>query len=249
MKNKGIYLILAIMLALVSCKTNSKNTASDIKAEVLDFDFYSARSKIKINKKGMDYSILMNLRIQNNQLIWINLSNTVVGKIGRCKITPDSVFVLRDYQVREYYKGSISALNSRIGYELSYAMVQKILLGEMPLLDLDSATVKKDNGELLIVQKEPKFTLENHLDPKTKKLNSVKLYQNGKTEYLELIYSEYEKVNGRLIPKVIELKSNAQNDFFSDVKEMKIKYLSNKFTVDTLNFPFKVSSKYEHKTL
>lgn len=250
MKNKGIYLLFAIlMIVFTSCKSTSNNAAQEIEAEAIDFDFYSARSKIKINKKGMDYSVLMNLRIQNNELIWINLSNTVVGKIGKCKVTPDSVLVLRDYQENEYYEGSILALNERIGYNLSYKMLQNILFGEMPLLRMDSSTIKKENGELVIVQKEPLFTLENHLDPKSKKLNSLKLFQNGKDEYLELIYSAYEIVDGRLIPKELELKSNSQSDFFTDLKEMKIKYLSNKFTSDTLSFPFKVSSKYEHKTL
>ena len=249
MKNKGCYLLFALMAILVSCKSTTKNTALEIEAESIDFDFYSSRSKIKINKKGMDYSVLMNLRIQNNELIWINLSKTVVGKLGIGKVTPDLVFVLRDYQENEYYEGSISALNSRIGYDLSYKMLQNILFGEMPLLKMDSSTINKENGELVIVQKEPLFTLENRLDPKTKKLNSLKLFQHGKQEYLELVYSAYEIVDGRLIPKELELKSNAKNDFFNDLKEMKIKYLSNKFTSDTLTFPFRVSSKYEHKTL
>ena len=97
MKNKGCYLLFALMAILVSCKSTTKNTALEIEAESIDFDFYSSRSKIKINKKGMDYSVLMNLRIQNNELIWINLSNTVVGRVGKWKVTRNDVVDIRGY--------------------------------------------------------------------------------------------------------------------------------------------------------
>ena len=147
MKNKGFFLIIATACLLIACKPNPTKTASDIQAESIDFDFFSSRSKIKIDKKGLDFSLSMNLRIQKDQLIWINLSNTMVGKIGKCKFTTDSVFVLRDYQAKEYYKGSLIELNKRLGYELSYQMFQNILLGEMPLSTLDSATVTKEKGE------------------------------------------------------------------------------------------------------
>ena len=249
MNNKGLYLIFAMIILFVSCKTSSIKTASKIQAEAIDFDFFSSRSKIKVDKKGMDISVSMNLRINKDHLIWINLSNTLIGKIGKCKITPDSVFVLRDYQAKEFYKGSIGELNRRLGYELNYAMVQNMLLGEMPLMDMDSASITKENGELVIVQKEQLFTLENRLNPKTKKLNSLKIIQNGKTEFLELVYSKYEKVNERLIPTEMHLNSNSDNDFFNDINDLKIKYIKNKFTSDTLTFPFKASSKYELKTL
>jgi hypothetical protein len=249
MKTKGIWIVLVMVLVFVSCKTNTINTASKIQAEAIDFDFFSSRSKLKVDKKGMDFSVLMNLRIQKNQVIWINLSNTMIGKIGKCKITPDSVFVLRDYEEKEYYKGSIDDLNTRLGYSLSYSMLQNMLLGEMPLMKMDSATIVKENGELVIVQKEPLFTLENRLNSKTKKLNSLKISQNGKAEYLELLFSEYTKVNNRLIPTEMHLNSNVDNDFFNDVYDLRIRYIKNKFTSDTLTFPFKVSSKYALKTL
>ena len=249
MTNRYRYFILVIAIIFVSCKTNTQNTALKIQSEAIDFDFFSSRSKIKVDKKGMDFSVLMNLRIQKDKLIWINLSNTMIGKIGKCKITPDSVFVLRDYEAKEYYTGSIDQLNNRLGYSLNYTMLQNILLGEMPLMKMDSAIVSKEKGELLIIQKESLFTLENRLDPKTKKLNSLKIFQNGKNEYLELVYSEYIKVDDRLIPTEMHINSNANNDFFSDVKDLKVKYIKNKFTSDAITFPFKISSKYELKTL
>ncbi len=249
MKNKGIYFIVFLSLLLTGCKTNSKKTASKIQAEAIDFDYYTSRAKIKVDKQGMDFSVLMNLRMQKDKLIWINLSNTMIGKVGKCKITPDSVFVLRDFQAKEYYKGSIADLNKRIGYELSYEMVQKIFFGEMPLMKLEGSTIKKENGELIITQKESLFTLENYLNPKTKKLNRLKISQVGKSEYLELIYSDYEKVDGRLIPTVMHLQSNSKRGFFSDVNELKTKYQKNKFTTEELSFPFKVTSRYEYKKI
>lgn len=249
MKNKSYCLFIMFAILVIGCKTNKQSTANKIQAEAIDFDYFSSRSKIKVDRKGMDLSILMNLRIQNDKLIWINLSNTMVGKIGKCKITPDSVFVLRDYQAKEYYHGSVSELNKMVGYPLNYDMVQNLLLGEMPLLNLDSATINKEEGELRIIQKEPLFTIENYLNPKTKKLNRLKIYQNGKPEYLELVYSKYEKVKDKLIPVEMHLKSNSKDEFFKDVKDLKVLYQRNTFTSDSLNFPFKVSSKYEHKAL
>ena len=210
-------------ILFIGCKTNSGKTASKIQAESVDFDFFTSRSKIKVDKKGLDVSMSMNLRINKDQLIWINLSNTMIGKIGKCKVTPDSVFVLRDYQAKEYYKGSIEGLNKRLGYELSYAMLQNMLLGEMPLMDIDNASISKENGELVIIQNEELFKLENRLNPKTKKLNSLKIMQHGKAEYLQLIYSKYEKVNERLISVEMHINSNTTYEFFTDVNDLKVR--------------------------
>lgn len=240
----NLLICLTVILAC-SCKVNTTKTVQDIKSKTVEFEYFSSRAKIKLGK----YNVLLNLRMKQDSVVWINLSNTAVGKIGKAVIKQDSVFVLRDYKGKEFYAEAINSLQEKIGYPINLSMVTNIFMGQMPLENIDNAEITKKSGELIITQKNNLFVLENHLDPKTNRLNKLKINQPNSTEYLELIYSYYEVVNEKLLPKEIVIRTNSSKGLVGDFQEVTITQQKSKFTSEPVSFPFNVSSKYVHKTL
>ncbi len=244
MIRKLIYSLCILTLTL-SCKVNTSKTTESIKSQKVNFDYFSARAKIKIGK----YNVLLNLRIKQDSAVWINLSNTAVGKIGKALIKQDSIYVLRDYKAKEYYADAVTQLQNRIGYPVSLEMLTNIFLGQMPLKALDNAEVSKKGNEISIIQKEKLFTIENLLDAKTNKLTKLKIYQSQKTDFLEINYENYLPVDNHFIPQLITLKTNADKGIVGDYKEVTVIIQKSKFISEPVSFPFNVSSKYVHKTL
>lgn len=244
MIRKLIYSLCILTIAL-SCKVNTTKTTENIKSQEVNFDYFSGRAKIKIGK----YNVLLNLRMKQDSAVWINLSNTAVGKIGKALVKKDSVFVLRDYKGKEYYADAVTQLQSRIGYPVTLEMLTNIFLGQMPLKALDNAQVSKKGNEISIIQKEKLFTIENHLDAKTNKLTKLKIYQPQKTDFLEINYDNYLPVDNHLIPQLITFKTNADKGIVGDYKEVTVVIQKSKFTSEPVSFPFNVSSKHVHKTL
>ena len=112
----NLFILLIAIISIFSCKPTKISKIGDYSN--IEFDYFSNRSKIKIDKPGFDFTLLLNLRIKDDSLIWINLSNTLVGKIGKCKITQDSVYVLKDFQGKEFYTADIQNFNQKIGFEI-----------------------------------------------------------------------------------------------------------------------------------
>lgn len=233
------------VLALWGCKVNTTKTVQEIKNKTVEFDYFSSRAKIKLGK----YNVLLNLRMKQDSAVWINLSNTAVGKIGKAIIKQDSVFVLRDYKGKEYYADAVTSLQKRIGYPVNLNMLTNIFLGQMPIENINQAEISKKSGELIITQRDKLFVLENYLNPKTNKLNKLKISQPNSSEYLELIYSDYEPVDGNLLPKLILIRTNSEKGLVGEYQEVTISFQKSKFTSEPISFPFNVTSKYVHKTL
>lgn len=242
MKNNLIILFFAT-LGIYSCKTTKISKIGDYSN--IEFDYFSNRSKIKIDKSGMNFTLLLNLRIKDDSLIWMNISNTLVGKIGKCKVTEDSLYVLKDFQGKEYFTAGIASLNQKIGFDLSLHMLQNIFLGNMPLDMQENTTLSKEADGIHITQNALGYNLLNVLNPKTKKLNRLRL-TNG-TTYIELEYTDYEQVGKHIIPTELFITSNSTSDLFQQINGVKIVYQKNTFTSEPISFPFKVSSRYVHK--
>lgn len=238
--NITAYFIVFVFL-LSACK-NKKSGATMTKVKGLDqvdFDYFS--SKLKINYADGNQSIGLNaaLRMQKDQVVWMSVFGPFGIKVGKLKLTKDSILILQDYPDKVYSAYSVDAFNKKNGTNVSVKQVQNLLLGNL-LFDSKPQLVS-ENNRMVVKQTSGTYSIFNILEgDKIKEVMVSSAVQQGD---INLVYNDYEKHSGRIIPEKSNLKVNSTS--FSATVDMQHKNVN--FTNDKLDFPFSVSDRYARK--
>jgi hypothetical protein len=148
--------LLTIALLEVSCKT-VRQTKTRIEgertstAEVLQklqqpdipYKWFFAKAKIQIVDSKNDNTLNAVIRMKKDSVIWISL-NAILGiEVSRILITPDSVKLIDKFNKR-YYNRPFSYVQQITGMpQLSFSLLQKIIMGNDMNMDLKTALIEK----------------------------------------------------------------------------------------------------------
>lgn len=242
-----LFLIFSLMLnyscrTIKSLNTNNLEISKKEAIQILDesnltFDYLKITADIIFTNENLDMSGNIDLRIKNNEYIWI-----VVKKLGfevsRVLIRPDSVFVL-DRINRIKYLESYSFLENYAGISIPFYNLQQLLAGNNLKMANDFAIFKQENNTVLIKSQIDKinftYTINNLksiifveiFDFNSNKLevsnSEFKNYQNIKIPY-QRHYSFFEKnINqGNVemnIDEISTLKHNIKFEIPSDYEK------------------------------
>ncbi len=120
-------------------KTHQENTLS-LKAKSYNPQFTWLKGKINISMEGSDIplSLNANLRMKKDSVIWISAS--VMGfPVAKLLFTKDTVIII-DHQTGSgrYFSGTYARINDSLKTNISYALVQSIIIGEFYPMAHDS---------------------------------------------------------------------------------------------------------------
>ena len=234
---------------------SSKFLVKKLKANEFQFKTISAKASVSIidstNKKT---SFKAHLRIRKDSVIWMSI--TGIGlEIARVIITQDSVKLMNRLKKR-YFIGDFKYINKIFGTDLDYQMLEALLIGnslnfnqndrvhsrvdrKKDLYYLSTEKKRKVNKEL---QKEKeKIKKEAQvlwLDPISFKIKELLLSSPETNRSLTGNYTDYKEVNTQLVPDKMHFKLKSKSSQVIEVDYSK--FSSGK----SLNFPFKISSKY-----
>ncbi len=240
-KLKIIVSFLMFMFLLTACK-NKKSGAPMTKVKGLDqvdFDYFS--SKLKVNYSDENQSIGLNagLRMKKDEIVWLSVLGPFGIKVGKLKLTQDSILILQDYPDKTYSAYSVEAFNRKNGTDISVRQVQNLLLGNL-LFDNKSKIVSQDN-RMVVKQTAGSYSILNFLEGN--KIKEVLVNSRVQQGNINLVYEDYQKHDGRIIPEKADLQVSSSS--FSAAVEMQHKNVN--FTNDKLDFPFTVSDRYVRK--
>ncbi|MDR2906891.1 MAG: DUF4292 domain-containing protein [Bacteroidales bacterium] len=105
----------------------------------LTFDWFSANLNGTVNMNGDQMSFGGQLRIKNNEQIWIMIS--AMGglmEVARLKVTPDSVFLYNKYEKTATIR-DLGFFKELTGIDFTFDMLQNLLIG---IYSLDYPAVK-----------------------------------------------------------------------------------------------------------
>ena len=235
-----VYFLVSIFL-LSACK-NKKSGAPMNKVKGLDqvdFDFFS--SKLKINYADENQSIGLNaaLRMEKDKVVWMSVLGPFGIKVGKLKLTQDSILILQDYPEKSYSAYSVEVFNKKNGTDISVRQVQNLLLGNL-LFDNKSKVVSQDN-RMVVKQTAGTYSILNFLEGN--KIKEVIVSSGVQQGNINLVYDDYQKHDGRIIPEKADLEVSSSQ--FSAAVELQHKNVN--FTNDKLDFPFSVSDRYVRK--
>ena len=119
-------------------------------------DWVAMRLQVDANIQGQGSTFKINARMRRDSALWLSITPALGVEAARALLTQDSVLFYSKVPGNRFaYRGDFQALDSLLGTEVNFDMVQRILLGQgIGLLDEDSKYISKVDGrEHLLISK------------------------------------------------------------------------------------------------
>ncbi len=216
-------LILGIGLLLAGCRSaadlsssmpNPKWTAAQVtrahKQTNPEFKYLAARAQLVYKTQDQEQKISVSLRMKNGDTIWMKA--TVFGvTLAKAIVTKDEVSYYEMLN-KSYYKGPITEISRWLGFSLSLAQLQNILLGQS-VLEMPRSTPQLINSDSYVlgpVDTGIGWNLTNSVRPDNFRLRSADLAAIGIVPTtVSLKYSNYSQVGGQYFPDRLNLSVDA----------------------------------------
>lgn len=225
-----------------------KNEVTEVKVNDVAFKYLTTKSKFSIeSKKQNQDNVNISIRIQKDSLIW--LSVTGVGfELGRGLISRDSI-VFMDKFHKDYYVFSYAELSNRFNFDLSFELLQSIIIGNLPYPITENDSLGKKDNMFWVKQNKAPILLENFIGEDNLKLLKLNGSQLGTVNTFSLDYSDFRPVNDALFPFIglvnvhgKSAKTQEESDTKVTLKHTKVEILN-----QSPGFPFNVPSGYTRK--
>lgn len=271
------WLLLGILLTLSACRksrhtrikaTEVATTTDSMATEVLeagvlfdeekanfkiqetDFDYLTAKAKFSFKNDKQDIgNATINFRVRKDSLIWFSV--TAVGfEVSRGMISPQEIVVMDKFN-REYYTFTYPELSRRFKFELSYPLLQALLVGNLPLpRQPDQPIYRVANPDRLVLrQPGSHMVIDNYLRESSGRVESLRVVQPVSQNKLSLDYSEFKNLDGYLFPFASRIVLNASPapDQPRTQTEIGLNHSKVEFLKNNPGFPFSIPSSYKKR--
>lgn len=212
-----------------------------IQSSYFDYNFLSAKAKVKVNRAGTDFTLTFNIRAQKDQRIWIS-ANAIGGiEVARVLLTTDSVKIL-DKLSKRYIAADYKYLSELLKTNVDFLMMQDLLFGNAPhQFNYKEASVLQN--ELTVqfngVENKTAYAIDLHkADLRLQKISLSEISESKRT--VEVDYGGYKLVDNSNFPYLISSVARSQKESLSlNLEYVKVEKVNN------LEFPFNVPKNFE----
>lgn len=219
-------------------------TKIDVTPAEIDFKYLNIKSKVDFSVGGEGQSFPVNIHIKKDSIIWLSI---VVGLEGaRGIITQDSVIFL-DRLHRTYYKYDFASLSKQFNFNITYNLIQSILIGNMPIKKREIDEVLKQETGFLIKQKEGFVAIENHISERSLKLQKVNASDSTGNSKMEIDYTNFLPINELLIPQEVKAKVDANQNGKNIQTSVNLQHNKIEILDQSPGFSFSIPKSYSPK--
>lgn len=271
----ALWLLLGILLTLSACRksrhTRTKTTevatdslATDVlengelfdeekanfKIQETNFDYLTAKAKFSFKNERQDIdNATINFRVKKDSLIWFSV--TAVGfEVSRGMISPRELVVMDKFN-REYYAFTYPELSRRFQFELSYPLLQALLVGNLPFPRQPDQPIYRvaDPDRLVLRQPGTHMVIDNYLGESSGRVESLRVVQPVSQNTLVLDYGEFKSLDGYLFPFAsrIILNVSPTPDQPRTQTEIGLNHSKVEFLKNSPGFPFSIPSSYKKR--
>lgn len=205
------------------------------------FNTLAIKAKADLNIDNKNNEVNMNIRIRNNEVIWVSVTAVAGLEVARAYITPDSVKIINrldNIYIQKPFEYIYEFTNERITFQT----LQSVLIGNAidEFLNQDTELkMEEDNALFKTVLSSMIYNLK--VDLQNKVLVNQLSDEEAEQELL-VNYGNFTLVNEQLIPHTISMKSKAKKKSIG----LDLSYL--KLEVDTkFELPFRVPDRFSIK--
>lgn len=246
--NKTIWLLIVALLVLASCKNKGGSKGSSLPEKVLNNDFtfsyFSTKAKVDYLDTEQNLSTPVQIRICQDSAIWMSITPALGIEMVRILIRKDSVFMINRLK-KEYYAGSFELIQQQLGLKVNYVLVEKLILGNIPLKSTSSQKLTKTETHLILEQMLKDFMITNKVSKTNARLDEIDI--SGKDEDITtiILYGDFQAINDVDFAHHIKMSQhNSGRKTTIDVQYGKVKTSD-----EPLNMHFSIPDTYERITL
>jgi hypothetical protein len=211
-----------------------------------NFESIKIKSKISIKSEKLNQSIPANIHIKKDSTIWISVA---IGlEAARASITKDSLFLL-DRLNRKAYMASFKELSKQFNFEITYQMLQSFLVGNLPISINNQDLFTKNPNFNQVFQKRNTVEVLNKFDLELNRIFEIEANDTNSDVNLKIAYKSYTKADEKLIPKLILVLLNTDNNPSSPNVSIEIEHSKFDFLDRDVRFPFNIPKGYSIEPL
>jgi hypothetical protein len=214
----------------------------------IDFRYLTAKSKISFKSHQQDIdNANVNIRVRKDSLIWLSVSKLGIEAV-RGLITRDSIVII-DKIHREYSVYDFPALSKQFNFNMNFALLQALIVGNLPLPKRPAQKIKNERDYLLLRQSEGKVLVENYIGEQDRKLKKLMVTEQPTKNTLRLDYEDFTSLNNFVFPYTslvtVDYKSQSDGQFYQTL--LRIKHNKVELVEKNPGFPFTIPSNYSRR--
>jgi hypothetical protein len=208
----------------------------------VDFNYLKIKSKVAFSSPELSQTFPATIHVKKDSVIWISVA---VGlEIARGIITPDSAIFL-DRLNRNIYQFGYRELSEFMGFDVSYELVQALLVGNMPLYVREKDIVTETGGFITVKQNVGELEVENTIDELINKLTRVSAQRENTPSRLIITYGDFTETDNGKVPQRIETRvEKTTAGIETTATSINIEHNKFEFLERDLRFPFSVPKSY-----
>jgi len=224
---------------------------SNIENQLLYFKTIELKAKLAADFIDRKTAIKISIRISNDSIIWMSLNLKSGLPIGKASFTQDSIKII-DRVNNKFYRGNYKQMKSFFGAKLNYDLLQSVITNQIFRISnnkdciLDKRIKMSDlYNSIFISDQQNDSSLLNityKINKESSKIEKVNILNN--TEIIDIDYSEFKMINGKLFPYKILigiLKDGKQQNLNIDISKVNLNKRQ--------RYPFKIIKRFEEVKL
>lgn len=214
----------------------------------IDFQYLTAKSKISFKSPEQDIdNANINIRVRKDSLIWLSVSKLGIEAV-RGMITRDSITII-DKIHREYTVYDFPTLSRQFHFEMNFALLQALIVGNLPLPKRPAQKIKNERDYLLLRQSEGKVLVENYIGEQDRKLKKLMVTEQPTKNTLRLDYEDFTSLNNFLFPYTslvtLDYQSRSDGQFYQTL--LRIKHNKVELVEKNPGFPFTIPANFQRR--
>lgn len=227
-----------VVVQAIAADNSKINKISQIKERDAVFSTLAIKAKADLSIDNKSNDVNMNIRMKNNEVVWVSVTAMAGVEVARAMITPDSVKILNRLD-NIYIKKPFSYIYEFTNDKINFKTLQSVLIGNT-VADLlsDSTELNAEGDDTLL--KSILGTLV--YDMRSNIQNKVTLNKLGDSlsgQELIVNYGNFISVNQRDFPHRVEMSTMTKKKSLG----LKLEFL--KVDVDgVIDLPFRVPDRF-----
>ena len=248
--NSILLMLILLLPVLNSCGSRAifsrTYDSESLNIQQLDFDYLSIKSKIELKEENKTTEATAVIRIKKDSIIWFNLSGALGVQGMRGIITQDTVYVINRVE-KQYSVFSFEGISEEFNFPIDYALVQSMVVGNMPRPEFKKQNVNHKNDQFIIKQNINNIHIENFIDDSNMKLVEIQVTEKETDNALKLLYKDFREINKQAFPFSAFVSLIHNNEFGQLETQMNIEHTRVETPDKPLKFPFSIPDRYERK--
>ena len=218
-----------------------ENEEDKVKIDEIDFKYLKAKAKVAFKGQKESQNVNVDIRMKKDSLIWMNIS--ALGFSVASALFDKGIVKFYDKFHGEYNEYTYSAFADKFNFNITYDILQALIVGNRPFKKNKSRVVR-ENEYYLLKQEQDRVLIDNYIG-ENKKLKKLLLTQEDTNNKLTLDFDDFTMLNQYLFPNssliTVDYKSNEDQKMYQTV--VNIKHTKVELLDTPLEFPFKVPDK------